>query len=444
MRSAMEYLTALGTAPVGATATLDELRARLCKPLSEDGIAPEQVVRDLVEDTRGGHLGAGGGRFFAWAMGGAVPAALAADWLTSAWDQNAALYAGAPAAAIAEEAVGGWLKDLLRLPAGCSFGLVSGCQMAHATCLGAARHQLLLNRGWDVERDGMSGSPQIRILASNRHGSVERAVRLLGFGDANVQDLALDEEETLRPEVLEAALQAAGGAPVIVILQAGDLNTGSFDPYRELIPIARRYAAWVHVDGAFGLWAAVSPVYEHLLQGVEDADSWSTDGHKWLNIPYDCGYAFVAHPEAHRAALAHTAPYLVAGGDARDEMEWNPEWSRRARGFTTYAALRQLGRRGIASLVEQCCEHARRLVEGLGQLPGMEILWRPVINQGLVRFQDDRQTDDLVRRINAHGGAFFMATTWRGKRAMRVSVMSWQTNSRDVEAAIRAVAECLL
>jgi glutamate/tyrosine decarboxylase-like PLP-dependent enzyme len=312
---------------------------------------------------------------------------------------------------------------------------------------------LLQKRGWDVERNGMAGAPQIRVLASNRHGSIERAVRLLGIGESHVIDLPLDETERLRPETLEAALQAAAGSPLIVILQAGDLNTGSFDRFRELIPIAKRYSAWVHIDGAFGLWISAGPRYRHLLDGFEDADSWATDGHKWLNVPYDCGYAIVARPAAHRGAMSHRAPYLVHHAEARDPIDWTPEWSRRGRGFATYAALRQLGRQGVAALVDRCCEGARVLVEGLGRLPGVEILWRPVINQGLVRFLDpdaaaseqdhDRYTGHIIQRILDHGGAFFAGTTWRGRRAMRVSVMNWRTEPRHIESAIQTVEECL-
>jgi len=454
LQSALDHLTGLDTSPVGSTVRLHELRDRLHKPLVDDSIAPEQVVRELVEDTRGGILGSAGGRFFAWAIGGSVPAALAADWLTSAWDQNAALYACAPAAAIVEEVAGEWLKDLLSLPASASFGLVSGCQMAHTTCLAAARHELLQQRGWDVERSGMADAPQIKVLASNRHGSVERTVRLLGIGEANVFDLPLDETERLRPETLEIALQTRAGSPAIVILQAGNLNTGSFDRYRELIPVAKQFSAWVHIDGAFGLWAAASPQYRHLLDGFEEADSWATDGHKWLNVPYDCGYAFVARPAAHRGAMSHRAPYLVHDAEARDQIDWNPEWSRRGRGFATYAALRQLGRQGVVALIDSCCEGARTLVEGLGRLPRVEILFHPIINQGLVRFLDptpgaseqdhDRCTELIIQRTSAHGGAFFMGTTWRGHRAMRVSVMNWRTEQSDVEIAIQTVAECLV
>ncbi|MEO8657881.1 MAG: pyridoxal-dependent decarboxylase [Bryobacteraceae bacterium] len=443
-RSAIRFLHKLNEDPVSAQASLQELRERLGRPLSDGSVAAEEVIEELVEDTRGGLVGSAGGRFFAWAIGGSVSAALAADWLTSAWDQNGAMYACSPAAAVVEEVVGGWLTDLLGLPKDCSFGLVSGCQMAHVTCLAAARHELLSERGWDVERQGLAGAPQIRVLASNRHGSIERAVRLLGIGEAQVEDLPLDTAEMLRPEVLAAALERTKGAPVIVILQAGDLNTGSFDPFCELIPLAKGHAAWVHIDGAFGLWAAGSARYRHLLDGVEGADSWATDGHKWLNVPYDCGYAFVARPAPHRAALSHRAPYLAPNDDVREEIDWNPEWSRRARGFATYAALRQLGRVGIAALVDRCCEHARTLVEGLGRLPGAEVLWSPVINQGLVRFRhDDHYTNRVIQRTLQHGGAFFAGTTWRGNRAMRVSVLNWQTNEHDVEVAIQTVKACL-
>jgi glutamate/tyrosine decarboxylase-like PLP-dependent enzyme len=451
--TAVAYLEGLGTGTVAATATLAELRSKLRKPLDDQGVDAEQVVRELVRDAQDGIIGSAGGRFFAWAMGGSVPAALAADWLTSAWDQNAALYACSPSAAVVEEVAGEWLKDLLGIPRSASFAFVSGCQMAHVTCLAAARHALLEDRGWDVERRGLCGAPVIRVLASNRHGSVERAIRMLGIGEDNVFDLELNNDAQITPGVLGDALGAAPEMATIVLLQAGDLNSGSFDDYRAVIPVAKRYGAWVHVDGAFGLWAGASDCYRHFLNGVEAADSWATDGHKWLNVPYDSGYAFVARPEAHRAAMAHRAPYLVHDPDARDQMDWNPEWSRRARGFATYAAIRQMGRLGIAGMIERCCGHARDLVEGIGALAGAEILWRPRINQGLVRFLDpragagdedhDRFTDIVVRRVNESGEAFFAGTMWRGRRAMRVSVLNWQTSKGDVERAIGAVGRCL-
>jgi glutamate/tyrosine decarboxylase-like PLP-dependent enzyme len=449
LRHALEHLENLDANPVAPTATLETLRARMGRPLTNDGAPPQQVIADLVADSAGGIIG-NCGRFYAWVMGGAVPAALAADWLTSTWDQNAGIYASGPAAALAEEISGAWLKELLGIPARASFAFVTGCQMAHVTCLAAARHSVLERAGWNVEDCGLSGAPAIRVFASrDRHGSVKRAVRLLGMGADNLIGLDTDDEGRLSPETLNRALADAPGAPSIVVLQAGELNTGIFDPIAALIPIARRYHAWVHIDGAFGLWANASPRFRHLAAGSDAADSWATDGHKWLNVPYDCGYAFVAAPEAQRAAMSYQASYLVFDNSARDQIDWNPEWSRRARGFSTYAAIRQLGRRGIAEVVERCCGHARALTLGIGGLPGAEVLWTPVINQGLVRFLDphgqdhDRRTDEIIAAIQASGEAFFGGVTWRGKRAMRISVCNWMTTERDVERVIAAFARIL-
>ena len=454
LNKALQHLDNLDRSPVAATATVQTLRHRLDKELGNEGISPERVVNDLVEDVQGGILGCAGGRFFGWVIGGTLPAALAADWLTSTWDQNAALYACGPAAAIVEEVVGRWLKDLLGLPRGASFALVSGCQMAHATGLAAARHALLAQRNWDVEKRGLFGAPPIRILAySQRHGSLERAVRLLGLGQDQLIDVAPDAATREKNSSLEQALQENASAPTIVLLQAGDISTGTFDDFETVIPLAHRYGAWVHVDGAFGLWAAASPRYRHLVKGVEQADSWATDGHKWLNTPFDCGYVLVAHPEAHRDAMSHRAVYLTHDAEARDQMDWNPEWSRRARGFPSYAALRQLGRRGVAQLVEGCCEHAHSIVVGIGGLPGTEIVFEPILNQGLLRFlspaaaateeDHDRFTDDVIAAILATGEAFFSGSTWRGRRVMRVSVCNWRTSSQDVERVVRAVALAL-
>ncbi len=453
LKSALAYLDGLNDRHVSATATLAELRARFQKPLNEASIDPQTVIEELVRDTQDGIVGSAGGRFFAWGIGGSLPAALAADWLTSAWDQNAVLYACGPAAAVVEEVVGEWLKNLLRLPPSASFALVSGCQMAHATCLAAARNSLLTQRGWDVEQKGLFGAPKIRVLASNRHGSIERALRLLGIGEAQVTDLPLDEHAHPSPDELHHLLECDPAAPTILVLQAGDLNVGAFDDYATLIPLAKRFGAWVHLDAAFGLWVAASPKYRYLLDGAEAADSWATDGHKWLNVPYDCGYAFVAHPEAHRRAMSQRSPYMVYAEDARDQFEWTPDWSRRARGFATYAALRQLGRSGVADLVERCCTHARTLVTGIARLPGVEVISQPLINQGLVRFLDsspnateedhDAHTDEIIRRILAQGKVFFRGTTWRGRRAMRVSVLNWQTFEAHVQLAIDSIAEAL-
>jgi glutamate/tyrosine decarboxylase-like PLP-dependent enzyme len=451
---ALEYLGNLENAPVAATATYRELVARLARPLADQGLEAEQVIRDLVEGAAGGVLGSAGGRFYGMVIGGSLPAALAADWITSAWDQNAALYASAPAETVIEQVAGEWLKELLGLPRSASLAFVTGSQVAHVTCLAAARHHLLAERGWDAERQGVAGAPQIRLLTTRRrHGSLERAVRILGLGTDNIEDLDADEQERLQADVLERTLAGQPDRPAIVLLQAGDLNIGAFDPFHELVPVAHRYSAWVHVDGAFGLWAAASPAHRDLVRGMDQADSWVTDGHKWLNVPYDCGYAFVAHPEAHRDSMSYRASYLVQDGEARDPMDWNPEWSRRGRGVATYAALRQLGRQGVADLVERTCRFAGELVTRIGALAGAEAVWRSRINQGLVRYLDatpgateadhDRRTDAVIAEVLRTGEAFFGGTTWRGKRCMRVSVCNWQTDERDVERSVAAVQQVL-
>ena len=451
---AMSYLAELNRSPVGARTDAAVLRARIAKPLSRGGLPAKQVISELVANVDGGLHAVASGRFFAWVMGGSLPAALAADWLTSAWDQNAHTYGTGPAAAITEEVVGGWLKEILRIPAQSSFALVTGCQMAHFTCLAAARYALLSQRAWDLETNGLSGAPSIRVLTSEQaHGSIDRAVSLLGMGTSNLVKLPSDSSGRLNATALESALAGQPNAPTVVVLQAGDLNIGAFDPFEILIPIAKRYGAWVHIDGAFGLWAAASPTYRHLLAGVDAADSWATDGHKWLNVPYDCGYAFVADPAAHGNAMSHRASYISYSSDVRDQCDWNPEWSRRARGFSSYAAIRQLGTDGLAQMIERCCTHARSLVTEIGSLTGAELLWKPQINQGLVRFLDlrvgssqqdhDRRTDEVIAKINSTGEAFFSGTTWRGRRAMRVSVCNWQTSDDDVKRTVRSIAKLL-
>ncbi|HLG99446.1 MAG TPA: pyridoxal-dependent decarboxylase [Bryobacteraceae bacterium] len=454
LEAALAHLENVDTTPVSAAADLGSLRRRLGKMLAAEGLPAEQVISELADDVRGGILGTASGRFFGWVVGGSLPAALAADWLTAAWDQNAVLYASGPAAAVAEEIAGGWLKDILGLPERASFALVSGCQMAHVTCLAAARHALLRQQAWDIEQKGLFGAPPVRILANaDAHGSIERAVRLLGIGRSQMFFVPADELGRMRPDGLETALRQGTECASIVVLQAGDIHTGAFDDFEALSLIAKSYEAWVHVDGAFGLWAAASPRYKHVTRGIERADSWATDGHKWLNLPFDCGYAFVANPEAHRAAMSHRASYLEFAAEVRDPADWNPEWSRRARGFPTYAALRQLGRKGIANLVERCCAHAQALVRRIGELPDAEVLSWPVINQGLVRFRDPDpnaseshhavRTDQVIAAILASGEAFFTGSDWKGRRVMRVSVCNWQTSENDVNRAIAAVQRAI-
>jgi glutamate/tyrosine decarboxylase-like PLP-dependent enzyme len=452
LHHALAHLDNLDHSPVGATVDLSILRERLNKPLNHEGMAGEQVINDLARDVAGGIAGSAGGRFFGWVIGGSLPAALGADWLTSAWDQNASHHACAPAAAVVEEVAGEWLKQILALPEHAGFALVTGCQMAHVTCLAAARQSLLAKHGWDVEQHGLYGAPPIRIYCSDlRHETFDRAVRLLGLGLANIVHLPSDFEGRMEASSLEQAL-AGSTAPTIVLLQAGELNTGAYDSFETLIPIAKKYNAWVHIDGAFGLWAAASPQYRQLLNGFEAADSWATDGHKLLNVPYDCGYAFVADPQAQRSAMTYRAAYLTEG-DVRNPLDWTPEWSRRARAFPTYAALRQLGRQGVAALIERCYSYAHSLVMELGKLPGAEVVAEPIVNQGLLRFLDpksgasdvdhDRRTDEVIAQIVAGGEAFFGGTTCRGRRVMRVSVCNWQTSGDDIERVINAVRKIL-
>lgn len=451
VRHALTYLSQSDRNPVGASVDADTLRSRLDRPLIREGVDAARVVEQLAADVRGGLHCTGNARFFGWVIGGSLPAALGADWLTSAWDQNGHNYATAPAAAVVEEIAGRWLKQILGLPPDASFALVTGCQMAHFTCLAAARHALLAHRGWNVEENGLCGAPVIRTISSDQaHGSIERALRHLGLGTASWTRLRAGATGQLDAAALDRALAKDPSAPTIVVLQAGDLNIGAFDAFGTLIPIAKRHGAWVHVDGAFGLWVGASPRYRHLLAGVSAADSWATDGHKWLNVPFDCGYAFVADSAAHAAAMSHRAAYISYSEAVRDESDWSPEWSRRARGFATYAAIRQLGTDGIAQMIERCCESARALVAGIGSLRGAEVVAEPQINQGLVRFLDpnvgssaedhDRRTDEVIAKINAGGEAFFSGTTWKGRRAMRVSVCNWLTGQDDVARTVAAVA----
>ena len=451
---ALAYLGSLDDAPVNATVSLAELRRRFAHALPAAGADPVTIIDDLAAGVADGLIGNAGGRFYGWVIGGGLPSALAADWLTATWDQNAGLYACSPAAAVVEEVCGEWLKDVLGLPASASYALVTGCQMAHVTCLAAARHAVLSRAGWDVNRDGLGGAPNIRIITSSEvHGTTTRAAKLLGIGTANIIVLPSDAELHLAPDVLREALAREAGRPTIVVLQAGDVNCGAFDPFPELIALAHEADAWVHVDGAMGLWCNAVPGLRHLLAGAERADSWATDGHKWLNVPYDCGYAFVAHPQHHRAAMEHRASYLVHATEVRDQLDWTPEHSRRARGFATWAALRELGRAGLADLIARNCRQAHGLVMRIGALPGARVMSVPIINQGLVRFLDasagaaeadhDRRTDAVIAAINESGEAFFTGTTWRGKRCMRVSVSGWRTTTADVDRTVKAAAEVL-
>lgn len=434
---AADYVESLGERPVFPQVTPEELREALGGPLPEDPVDPAQVLEDLAAGAEPGVVAMGSGRYFGFVIGGALPAALAADWLTSAWDQNAGLYVGGPSASVVEQVVRKWLAELFRLPAEASIGFVTGTQMAHVTGLAAARFHVLDAAGWDVGRDGLTGAPQVTVLVGEkRHVTVDRALRLLGLGAPTV--VAADDQGRLKVDALRAAL---GNGPTIVCAQAGEVNTGAFDPLPEIADACEQARAWLHVDGAFGLWAAVAPARKHLVEGIERADSWTTDAHKWLNVPYDSGIVFCAHPESHRAAMTVTASYLIQDEGARrvrDQVDWVPEFSRRARGFPVYAALRSLGRSGIAELVERCCEGAARFAQAIGELPGVELLNEVVLNQVLFRFESDERTDDVLRRVQESGAVWMSGTIWEARKAIRVSVSNWQTGAEEIRLAVEA------
>ncbi len=386
------YLDSLPERPVGLPVGVEEMRAALGGELPEAGEEPIAVVERLAAAADRGVMASSGPRFFGFVVGGTLPAALAADWLATAWDQNAGLYVLAPAASVCEEVAGRWAADLLGLPPGVSFGFVTGGGGANYSALAAARHALLDRVGWDVERRGLYGAPEIEVvLGGEAHVTIHTALQMLGLGRERVHVAAADGQGRMRTDALAEVLAGLRGRPTLVCTQAGNVNTGSFDPFPEIVPLVRAHGAWLHVDGAFGLWAAASPRYRELVAGAAGADSWATDAHKWLNVPYDSGLVFCADPDAHRMALTATASYLEqSAGRERDPFEWTPEFSRRARGFAVWAALRSLGRRGVAELVDDGCARARRFAAALGGLPGVEVLNEVVLNQVLVRFSPPR------------------------------------------------------
>ncbi|MGH9227265.1 MAG: pyridoxal phosphate-dependent decarboxylase family protein [Acidimicrobiales bacterium] len=460
---ARDYLAGLPDRPVAEQATVDELRKALAVPLPDEAVDPAKVVHDLAEGAEPGLVATGSPRYFGFVIGGALPAALAADWLAATWDQNAGLYACGPPAAVVEEVAGRWVLDLLGLPSSASFGFVTGGQMANFTALAAARHAVLARQGWDVEARGLSGAPAVRVVTSDlRHATIDRALRYLGLGTDAAVVISTGPEARLSVAALAAALDDRAGdqpTPTIVCTQAGEVNTGAIDPLAEICDVAHAAGAWVHVDGAFGLWAAASPSLRPALAGIERADSWATDFHKWLNVPYDSGFVACADSDAHRSAMGVRAAYLVHADDdpaaARDQVDWNPEFSRRARGFAVYAALQSLGRSGVAQLVEGCCARARQFAERLDRIDRAEVLNDVTLDQVLVRFRagsgtgdadpaaDDAVTRGVVDAVQESGECWMSGTTWRGRAAMRISVVNWQTTEEDVDRSVAAVERAL-
>jgi glutamate/tyrosine decarboxylase-like PLP-dependent enzyme len=439
-RHAADYRAGLAGRPVAPTADVAAVRKALGGELPAHGTAPADVLERLVAAAEPGLMSSAGPRFFGFVIGGSLPSATAADILAVGWDQCAFNAVLSPAAAAAEEVAGGWLKDLLGIPAGASVGFVTGAQEANTVGLAAGRHQVLGRAGWDVERDGLHGAPRVRVVAGvERHATIDRSLRLLGFGAACVEPVAADPNGAIDVADLERVLASGADGPVIVCLQAGNVNTGACDDLARACALARRHGAWVHVDGAFGLWAAASPDLRHLVEGLELADSWGCDGHKWLNLPYDSAFAFCADPGVHAAAVSYTAAYLVGSGAGAPGLgDLTLGSSRRARGFATWAGLRELGREGVAELVERSCRLARRFADGL-RAGGAEIANDVVLNQVLVGFGDDARTDRVVAAVQADGTCWLGGTTWRGRRLMRVSVSNWSTTEDDVDASVEAI-----
>jgi glutamate/tyrosine decarboxylase-like PLP-dependent enzyme len=445
---AAAYVESLPDRPVQGEADVAVLRREVVVPLRDEGEDPARVIEELADFGARGAVAMAGPRYFGYVIGGSLPAALSADWLTSTWDQNAKLYSASPAASVIEEAAGAWLVDLFGLPPATSFGFVTGCQMANFTCLAAARHAVLERAGWDVTSRGLFGAPEIEVIVSaEAHSTVPRALQFLGLGRDRLRRVATDEQGRIRADELGAVLdEVPAAAPLVVCLQAGNVNTGSFDPIAEAIALARRRpGTWVHIDAAFGMWAAASPELRVLMDGHAGADSWATDAHKWLNVPYDSGLAFVADAEAHRSAMSPPhAPYLQYG-EERDQVQWGPEFSRRARGFAVYAALRALGRSGVRELVERSCRLARRMADWLADADGVEVLNEVVLNQVLVRFSPpgggdaDQFTREVISRIQRDGSIWLSGTTWHDRAAMRFSVSNWSTTEEDIDVAVEAI-----
>ena len=417
----------------------EALRAGLGRPLGAAPTPAEDVLAELIAAAEPGLVASAGPRFFGFVIGGALPAATAADVLAIGWDQCAHNGVLAPAAAAAEQIAGGWLKELLGLPASASVGFVGGGQEANTVGLACGRHAVLADAGWDVEADGLSGAPRVRVVAGvERHATIDRSLRLLGFGTSAVEPVAADGNGAIDVDDLARVLAAQPPGPTLVCLQAGNVNTGACDDLRAAVAVAREHGAWVHVDGAFGLWAGASRRTRHLVDGVELADSWGCDGHKWLNVPYDSGFAFCARPDVHVASVSYAAPYLTGvGGPDYAPSDFTLASSRRARGFAVWAALRELGRDGVEDLVDRTCSHARRFADGL-RTGGAEVLNDVVLNQVLVGC-GDRSADEVVEAVQREGTCWVGATTWRGRRLMRIAVSNWATTEDDVDRSVEAI-----
>ena len=437
---AKKWLGAVRTRPVGPRVTADEMHAAFGGDLPVQGSPAAAVIDRMAALAEPGLMAIGSGRFFGWVMGGTLPAGLAADWLVSAWDQNAGMRGPTPAVAAMEEVAAQWLLELLHLPAGADVGFVTGATMSNFTCLGAARDAVLGRCGWDIHESGLAGAPKVEVLVGEqRHDTIDLALRYLGLGRATA--VPADEQGRISIPALEAALvQIPAGSPVILALQAGNLHSGAFDPFASAIELAHRHDAWVHVDGAFGLWAAASSRLQHLVEGLGNADSWTTDAHKTLNVPYDSGVAIVADPVAMRSAFGvHTSYLPTETAGPGNPYEKVPELSRRARGVPVWAALASLGSSGVADLVDRLCDRAAAIADGISRLPGAEILNDVPYTQVCVSFGDDSRTRAVTAALIADGVAWMSGSRWRGRDVLRVSVSNYATDAEDVRLSVDAV-----
>jgi glutamate/tyrosine decarboxylase-like PLP-dependent enzyme len=440
-RLTLEWLDSLDSRAVPGRAAIDELVTALGPTLPDGPTEAADVVRMLADACDPGLVAIPSGRFYGFVIGGTHPAALAADWLTSAWDQNSGLRRLTPAHSAVEDVASAWLLDLLGLPVESAVGFVTGGTMANFTCLAAGRDEVLRRAGWDVAERGLHGGPRVRVLVgAERHDTVDLALRYLGLGTP--EEVPADGEGRIRADLLEAALADGDGSPTVVVLQAGNVHSGAFDPFTEAVTAAHRHGAWVHVDGAFGLWAAASPHHRHLLEGHDAADSWATDAHKTLNVPYDCGLAIVRDRVALKAAMGMHGDYLIHD-EAGEPFDKVPEVSRRGRAFPVWAVLKALGRDGVADLVDRLCRHATAFADGLAELPEAQICNDVVFTQVCASFGDDRRTRAVVDAMLADGTAWMTGSVWHGRAVLRISVSNWSTTDDDVRRSLDALAKAV-
>lgn len=449
-RKAIEYLNSLSGANVGISPSKEKLFSMIDTELPEHGVSPAAAMKSLIDGVENGLIRSGSPRYFGFVIGGSTPVSIAADWLTTAWDQNAQAYGTSPAAAVMEEVVAKWLLELLGLPESASVGFVTGAQMANFTALAVARNKVLKDHGWDFDAEGLQDSPHLRVLCSaSCHGTVRSAIRLMGLGRKNIETVETDKQGRIETKEFKRTLGAYSG-PTIVCVQAGNVNTGAFDPIADIADLSRASGAWLHVDGAFGMWAAASPSLKHLVAGVELADSWATDAHKWLNVPYDSGLVIVRQPETHLKLKVEQCAYVgTTQVGHRNGSEWVPENSRRARGFVLYASLRCLGKNGVRRIVENSCEMARLFATELVKLPGVEVLNQVVLNQLLFRIIPTSVTENndvhasVAKRIQQTGVCWLGTTQWAGQTVLRISVSNWATTAADVRRSVECIREAI-